>query len=1028
MLECADSILPPTESDIEEEHARRNRQCTSERLSRCDLVERNIDFLHDDPEQMTFARRIALHLTRYSWYNPHLKGNENADRAGNYIEMNQIGSVGNMSKDEIGTVASFNKSMTRTPIQEEQPSLEKAWAYFDHTTLPRYLDHGAAAVSGPDSTDANSQRTHGHGFPRQMRKHFRRILIGDEEVMDLAEPGENRYPTKLYSPLWTPMNQMGDFGLGVGLYFTAIRSITILAFACFLLNLPNMIYFAGEEYSNGQDGVDISLKGSAVCTAQQFVPCPSCTIDDFADTPHRIASASDAYGNDLVFVVKNFCDGAKRPLATVNYATLILVTLGLAWINHYLKKQTVLYDEDEQTAQDYSIVIRNPPPDATNPEEWKQFFDNKFGPSVHVTCCTVAKDNFLLLRALVRRRELLQKLKWTLPPGSCLKITSLLDLSQCAQDARSLLAKMKALVLPGVPELVSQLVEANQLIEKLSELNFPATRVFITFETEAAQRKVLSLLSVGSKAIRRNDVMKVTSHDHLFRSNLVLNVKEADEPSTIRWQDLGDRFYERFLRMLMTTYAWACSMALVAFIVRLCSHRSAKFAAYAIAFFNIAFPEFAKLLVNYESHPSESRRQSSMFIKIVAFRWINTAIIVYMITPFASTLSSGNDNILDGVCEIFLAEIVTTNLIKLVDPGGIYKRHYKAPRAKSQEEMNSFMRGEEWNLAERYTNMSKIVFLTLWYSSIFPIGFLYCALALSINYFTDRYNLMRTWRQAPRLGSHISTFSRRYFFPLAITAMAIASSYTWAGFTFDNLCANEDGDDAGGDEDELAEYVGNWEVTSADGSRVEEVSVAEGETTYRFCQQSLYWYGKGFNFPAIPYWQQEGQEWMTVEQEQVTSVYGWTSFALVVAVCIFILQRSVSNFMYRSGYEACGEDQGIDFSEVATISSYIPQVQSDLFPCPLLAVDTDDVDEELYEWKDPDKPYSYYDVTRDAREVLSAVETLSKKDIKSLFSRIQHWPPPPKEKDGNVGKGLVGESETVVVPVHHHPGPQGKFC
>ena len=215
MLECADTILPPTESDIEEEHARRNKRCTSERLSRYDLVERKINFLHDDPSTMTYARRIALYLTRYSWYNPQLKNNDSA--ADNYIEMNQIGPLKkNISKDEIGTVASFNKSMTRTPMQEERASLDKAWAYFDHTTLPRYLHHSAATARETGSTNENLKGKDGHGFHRQMRKQIRRILIGDEEVMDLAEPGENRYPTKLYSPLWTPMNQMGDFGLGVG--------------------------------------------------------------------------------------------------------------------------------------------------------------------------------------------------------------------------------------------------------------------------------------------------------------------------------------------------------------------------------------------------------------------------------------------------------------------------------------------------------------------------------------------------------------------------------------------------------------------------------------------------------------------------------------------------------------------------------------------------------------------------------------------------------------------------------------------
>lgn len=229
MLECADTILPPTESDIEEEHAMRTKRSTSERLSRCDLVERNIDFLQDHPDSMTFARRIALYLMRYSWYNPQLYDNENNDGENDYIEMNQIRTVRNtISKDEIGNVASFNKSMTRTPMQEERASLDKAWAYFDHTTLPRYLDHCAATASGPNSADANSKGTCGHGFPRQMRKHLRRILIGDEEVMDLAEPGENRYPTKLYSPLWTPMNQMGDFGLGVGEFVSSIHCCQIV--------------------------------------------------------------------------------------------------------------------------------------------------------------------------------------------------------------------------------------------------------------------------------------------------------------------------------------------------------------------------------------------------------------------------------------------------------------------------------------------------------------------------------------------------------------------------------------------------------------------------------------------------------------------------------------------------------------------------------------------------------------------------------------------------------------------------------
>ena len=94
-------------------------------------------------------------------------------------------------------------------------------------------------------------------------------------------------------------------------------------------------------------------------------------------------------------------------------------------------------------------------------------------------------------------------------------------------------------------------------------------------------------------------------------------------------------------------------------------------------------------------------------MKVAAFRFINTAIIVTLVTPFPSTLGSGTDDLIDGVKDIFVAEIIFSGVIKFVDPSGLFHRHYLAPRAQSQEEMNSHMQGEVWYLAERFTNMSK---------------------------------------------------------------------------------------------------------------------------------------------------------------------------------------------------------------------------------------------------------------------------------------------------------------------------------
>ena len=70
---------------------------------------------------------------------------------------------------------------------------------------------------------------------------------------------------------------------------------------------------------------------------------------------------------------------------------------------------------------------------------------------------------------------------------------------------------------------------------------------------------------------------------------------------------------------------------------------------------------------------------------------------------------------------------------------------------------------------------------------------------------------MRTWRRAPKLGAYISSFNRRYFFTLAVSAMAVASSYYWASFPYDNLCENDDAD--GYDDASFQYYVGrSWSI------------------------------------------------------------------------------------------------------------------------------------------------------------------------------------------------------------------------
>lgn len=157
---------------------------------------------------------------------------------------------------------------------------------------------------------------------------------------------------------------------------------------------------------------------------------------------------------------------------------------------------------------------------------------------------------------------------------------------------------------------------------------------------------------------------------HLFRGNLVLKVVEPDEPNTVRWSDLNEKFKERMKQQFLTFLCTVAAIALIVFIVHVIDNGDLSKAAtaYTISIFNFVFPQFAKALTRLEAHASESEIQRSLYFKIAAFRWVNTAIVITLITPFTASLE--NNALINQVYALFLADISTTAAIQLSDPWG----------------------------------------------------------------------------------------------------------------------------------------------------------------------------------------------------------------------------------------------------------------------------------------------------------------------------------------------------------------------
>jgi hypothetical protein len=288
-----------------------------------------IDFLQDEKRDMTFGRRIALSLMNKKWYNP--RANENLD------EKNEVGLRRTSSTySSSSKIDDFDAMMNNA-----SPNLEKAWAFYEHVSLYRYLV----------PADEIGKKT----------SVFTRVwnVLSGKTKLERAEPGEDDDPTKLYHPLLTPHSQLGDFGLGIGLYFSTLRAITIITLLAGLVSTYNIMYFSSDKYQPEEYTHAISTleRGSAICRNTAWVPCTDCVCADEGNlTVAQGAFPSDRCARDpnrpeLTFVLRNLCDGTAWQLAACNYGALMLVFVAVFLLGFYLKSHEVQFDLDEQTAQ-----------------------------------------------------------------------------------------------------------------------------------------------------------------------------------------------------------------------------------------------------------------------------------------------------------------------------------------------------------------------------------------------------------------------------------------------------------------------------------------------------------------------------------------------------------------------------------------------------------------------------------------------------------------------------------------------------
>lgn len=241
------------------------------------------------------------------------------------------------------------------------------------------------------SRDSCAEKEHYlfRGYPKEILK-----------LRKLNEPGG--VPMDICSHIFD-IHALSNFGMGIALYFNSLIMFSVISLLSGAILLPSMMTFSKSSYGIGTD--DPRLEATAACDNSEFASA-NCNFVGGATACNFICGGDTC---DLLY--RPHCeypgyDTAYPDLAMCAFFAFSLIATEL--YQNYLQKSV---DKEVQTAQDYSLVVWNPPSDAVDPDEWEDFF-SRFGTVRYVT---VVRNNKNLMRLLLKKRLIVRGLMSSIP-------------------------------------------------------------------------------------------------------------------------------------------------------------------------------------------------------------------------------------------------------------------------------------------------------------------------------------------------------------------------------------------------------------------------------------------------------------------------------------------------------------------------------------------------------------------------------------------------------------------------------------
>jgi len=818
------------------------------------------------------------------------------------------------------------------PIDDSPPEYKKAHAYFNEVIRPRREFYPELGTNG------------------------------EYKKMEFGKPGG-----KLFN-VWstTPMD-LKEFGLGVAMYFATLQLLCVTFFCCAMMQTQAISYYKSPAYSDGQEGVPGMLVGSAICTRTQMV-CLDFECN-YVDS-------------------KNLCHMGQVQ-AWMDLSMTILLFILIAIVSVIMNQLSAKLDESIQTAQDYSILVDDPGPEDTDPQLWADFF-GQFG---HVTFVTIALDNGPLLKAMAARRAVMREIIMMIGNGEASTVEDddgIIDTTWEGKDfktmlgekvlgepadskekTRNLIADTGAFGMKRMAKWAAALTKANEKLQEAlaASANYVPSKVFITFETEIAQRRCLKALTQGTITAAFDMGKDKMPPEYVFKGTNVLAVKEAPEPSEVFWEDVQVTFKIRVKQQTKTFFA---TVLLVVGSVFACKALQgavgAGGAAIWISLTNIVVPIVIKMFVTgMEDHVSVNDQQLSLFLKLTFFRWMNTAVVIYVITDFDAFLTL---KAMKQVQAVIMADAITSPIIRTCDPSMLINQLIICHYTLTQEKMNSYFLGIPWMAADRYADMTKTLFLALFYCALFPAGLYFTAFGYAFIYTVDKYSLLRSWRTPAAIDDDITKISRGHM-TFAIYCHAVMTMIFYAEFPFDNVCPDPE-----------AGTLEWWRFR--DAKNMYNVST---DVIHQACDQTVTASVVGMVFGGSM-----ERDTMYGKQRRVVKTYAILVTVLTFLLFVLFFGKGIIMGIYHMFHgkyssETSANDQHFSACD---IEAYIPNITHPSLAFPLIAADVKSFESKYLPFELPTEEQYNAQSLYNKNELPG----FSTDDLNKIFSTVKYFPPP----------------------------------